>query len=221
VNGEVAPLVTLVDPATDVIEVDGKPLPGEPPKSYYLLYKPKGYITTRSDPQGRPSVIDLVRDLPVRVESVGRLDYDTEGALLLTNDGELAHRLTHPSHEVPKRYLARVNGVPTPDTVRQVEAGVELPDGITAPARMHVGDKHAGGAWVEIIVTEGRNRLVRRLLMHVGHPVIDLLRESFAGISIKGLQAGETRPLTADEVAHLKEIAGRRPMHRSRPRKRP
>lgn len=147
--------------------------------------------------------MEFIRDLPVRVESVGRLDYDTEGALLLTNDGELAHKLTHPSHEVPKRYIARVNGVPSAETVRRVETGVELPDGVTAPAKMHVGDQHAGGAWVEVTVTEGRNRLVRRLLMAVGHPVIDLLRESFAGISIKGLQAGQVRPLTPDEVKQL------------------
>ncbi len=206
VNGAVAPLVTLVDPATDAIELDGKPLPGEPPKSYFLLYKPKGYITTRSDPQGRPSVIDLVKHLPVRVETVGRLDYDTEGALLLTNDGELAHKLTHPSSEVPKRYIARVDGTPDVADIRKVETGVKLHDGITAPAKIHVGDQHKGGAWVEIVVTEGRNRLVRRMLQSIGHPVIDLLRESFAGVSVKGLQAGQLRELTPDEVHILKNL---------------
>lgn len=209
VNGQVAGIVTFVDPDSDVVKVRGVRLPGEQQKAYYVMYKPRGFITGRADPQGRRSVLELASNLPVRVEPVGRLDYDTEGVLLLTNDGHLAHALTHPSREVPKRYIARVDGVPDGDTVRRIETGVELDDGTTAPAKIHVGDRHKGGAWVEVIVTEGRNRLVRRMMLAVGYPVIELRREGFAGITLRGLRPGEIRPLTDDEVQRLRDLAER------------
>jgi 23S rRNA pseudouridine2605 synthase len=209
VNGERVPLVTLVDPDSDVVEVRGEPLPAAPPHVYYLLHKPAGYVTSRSDPQGRASVLDLFKDLPTRVEPVGRLDYDTEGALLLTNDGNLAHRLTHPSRRVPMTYVARVSGDPGPKALRAIQDGVDLEDGRTAPAIASLlGRDSRGTARLEITVIEGRNRLVRRMLLKVGHPVLSLRRVEFAGISISGLERGESRPLTPAEVRGLRGIVG-------------
>lgn len=197
-----------VDPARDHVKVDGKPLPPPPPLVYYLLYKPKGTITSREDPDGRKSVIDLVEGLPERVEPVGRLDFNTEGALLLTNDGDLAHALTHPARGVPKRYLAKVWRTPTEKTLERLRRGVYLEDGRTAPALVRVvDDTEAGNCWLEITVTEGRNHLVRRMLETVGHPCNKLRRESFATISIRGMERGEVRALSAEEVARLRDIA--------------
>lgn len=211
VNGEVAAVVTFVDPERDVVLVHEKPLPEAPRKAYYLLYKPAGYLTSRGGLRGRKSVFDLCRDIPVRVEPVGRLDYDTEGALLLTNDGALAHLLTHPSTEVPKRYVARVRGVPGPEALHALETGVPLEDGMTAPARVRLlGVDGRGNARVEITVTEGRNRLVRRMLLAVGHPVLELRRESFAGITLRGLRPGDVRELTEAEMRRLQALATRK-----------
>jgi 23S rRNA pseudouridine2605 synthase len=209
VNGEKVPVVTLVDPERDAIEVRGEPLPAASPHVYYLLHKPAGYITSRSDPQGRASVLDLCQDLPARVEPVGRLDYETEGALLLTNDGNLAHRLTHPSRRVPKTYVARVSGDPGAEALRSIQEGVDLEDGRTAPAAARLlGRDSRGTARLEITVIEGRNRLVRRILLKVGHPVLSLRRVEFAGISIGELKRGELRPLTPAEVRRLRKIVG-------------
>lgn len=197
-----------VDPARDHIKVKGKVLEAPPPLVYLLLHKPKGYITTRSDPEARKSVLELVGDLKVRVEPVGRLDINTEGALLLTNDGELAHRLTHPSSKVPKRYLAKVWRVPSDETLERVMRGVRLEDGMTQPCKARVLSVTRGGnAWVEITVTEGRNHLIRRLFAAVGHPVSKLRRESFATISLRGLDRGAFRPLTFAEIDRLRQIA--------------
>lgn len=210
VNGEVAEVVTFVDPERDVVLVRGEPLPGAPDKAYYLMYKPAGYITSRGELRGRKSVIDLCGDLPVRVEPVGRLDYDTEGALLLTNDGHLAHTLTHPSLGVPKRYVARVVGVPDHAALRAIAKGVPLEDGTTAPAEVRLlGADRQGTARVEITVTEGRNRLVRRMLLKVGHPVLELRRQSFAGLTLHGMKHGEVRELTAAEVQRLQGMVER------------
>lgn len=209
VNGERVPVVTLVDPEQDLIAVRGEPLPASFPHVYYLLHKPAGYITGRRDPQGRASVLDLCRDLPARVEPVGRLDYETEGALLLTNDGNLAHRLTHPSRRVPKKYVARVSGDPGAEAIRAIEVGVDLEDGRTAPAVVRMlGRDSRGTARLEVTVIEGRNRLVRRILLKVGHPVLSLRRVEFASISINGVERGELRPLTAAEVRLLRKMVG-------------
>ena len=209
VNGAVVPVVTLVDPGRDIIEVSGVPLPPASPHFYYLMNKPAGYITGRSDPQGRASVLDLCQGLPARVEPVGRLDYETEGALMLTNDGNLAHRLTHPSRRVPKKYVARVSGDPGAAAVQAIQDGVELEDGRTAPAVVSVlGRDSRGTARLEITVTEGRNRLVRRMLLKVGHPVLSLRRVEFAGIEVVGLKPGELRPLTPTEAQRLRKMVG-------------
>ncbi len=205
VNGEVAEVMTFVDPDRDVVLVRGKPLPGAPGQAYYLMYKPAGYITSRGGLRGRKSVIDLCGDLPVRVEPVGRLDYDTEGALLLTNDGRLAHALTHPSVGVPKRYVARVVGVPDQAALRAIATGVPLEDGMTAPAEVRLlGADRQGTARVEITVTEGRNRLIRRMMLKLGHPVLELRRGSFAGITLRSMKHGEVRELTPGEVQRLR-----------------
>jgi len=198
-----------VDPAKANIRLDDKPLPTAPRLVYYVLYKPKGYIVTRADPNARKSVMELLPELPERVEPVGRLDINTEGALLLTNDGELAHRLTHPSTGVPKRYLAKVYRTPSDKTVARLESGVQLEDGKTAPAKVRVvSATEKENAWVEITVTEGRNRLIRRMFAEVGHPVAKLVRQSFATVSIRGLDRGAFRALTAEEVDRLREIGG-------------
>jgi pseudouridine synthase len=194
------------------IKVDEKPLPDAPRLVYYVLYKPKGYIVTRADPNARHSVMELLPELPERVEPVGRLDINTEGALLLTNDGDLAHRLTHPSTGVPKRYLAKVYRTPSDKTIARMEAGLPLEDGKTAPAKVRVvSSTDKENAWVEITVTEGRNRLIRRMFAHVGHPVSKLVRQSFGTVSIRGLERGHFRALNADEVDRLREIGGGTP----------
>ncbi len=213
-----------VDPAKANIRLDDKPLPTAPRLVYYVLYKPKGYIVTRADPNARKSVMELLPELPERVEPVGRLDINTEGALLLTNDGELAHRLTHPSTGVPKRYLAKVYRTPSDKTVARLESGVQLEDGKTAPAKVRVvSATEKENAWVEITVTEGRNRLIRRMFAEVGHPVAKLVRQSFATVSIRGLERGAFRALTAEEVDRLREIGGGTPPasagKRARPKK--
>ena len=213
VNGKVAEVVTFVDPERDVIKVRGKPLARPPVTSYYLMYKPAGYLTSRGGLRGRRSIFDLCSDLGVRVEPVGRLDFDTEGALLLTNDGHLAHALTHPSLEVPKTYVARVQGVPAPSALRAIARGVPLEDGPTAPAKARVlSTDRRGNSVVEITVTEGRNRLVRRMLLKLGYPVLELRRERFAGLTLHGMEPGAVRELTSAEVRRLQAmVKGREP----------
>jgi len=207
VNNEPVTGVVFVDP-DDEIKVDGKMLPPEPPKVYYLLYKPRGYITGRNDPEGRKSVLDLLEDVRFRVEPVGRLDFDTEGALLLTNDGDLAHQLTHPSRKVPKRYLAKVYRTPTAKSMKAIETGVFLEDGKTHPARVRVADTtDKTNAWVEVTVTEGRYRLIRRMFAQLGHPVAKLRRESFGTISIRNMERGQLRTLSKAEINRLQELA--------------
>lgn len=208
VNGVVATHPGHPTAPTDHIKVDDKPIPREPRKVYLLLNKPKGYITGRDDPRGRPSVLELLGALPQRVEPIGRLDFNTEGALILSNDGDLAHALTHPSRGVPKRYLAKVYRRPSEDTIARLEKGIVLDDGRTAPCKVRVLEAtDQGNAWIEVTVTEGKNRLVRRMLATIGHPVSKLRRESFATVSVRDLPVGSFRLLTAEEVARLREIA--------------
>jgi len=204
VNGRVAVLGETADPRRDVILVDGQPLGRHEALCYLLMHKPAGVVTTLRDPGGRPVVTDLLRDVPARVYPVGRLDLTTSGLLLLTNDGELANRLAHPSHEVVKTYLVRVRGVLTADAVRQLEQGVKLTDGLTAPAKV-TRVRHAGGhAWFELTIHEGRNRQVRRMCEALGLPVSRLMRIGYAFLTLDGLAPGEYRHLTATEVARLK-----------------
>lgn len=208
VNGDVATDVVPVDPEHDAVRVQGRPLPKAPPKRTFVLYKPKGVLTTRDDPDGRPSVGELMDTLPLRVEPVGRLDMETEGALLLTNDGDLANALTHPSTKVPKRYVAKVYRTPDDKDLHALRRGVMLEDGRTAPAKARVLERTDGdNAWLEITVTEGRNRLVRRMCEALGHPVSKLRRESFATISIRDMSRGQIRELTGTEMRRIADIA--------------
>jgi 23S rRNA pseudouridine2605 synthase len=201
VNGAPGELNTFVA-TTDVVEVDGEPV--RPQRlAYVLLNKPAGVVTTASDPQGRPTVVDVVAHA-ARVVPVGRLDVDTTGALLLTNDGPLAHRLAHPRYGVEKVYEADVEGDPSPAALRRLAEGVELEDGRTAPAR----SRRLGPGRVELVLHEGRNRQAKRMLEAVGHPVRRLHRSRYAGLEPRGLAPGEWRELAPDEVERLR-AAGR------------
>ena len=192
----------------DHITVDGQPLPQPARHVYYLLNKPRGVITGRNDPEERKSVFDLIDGITERIEPVGRLDMDTEGVLLLTNDGDLAHKLTHPSMHVPKRYMVKVWREPDEKTLNRVRSGVRLEDGRTAPCKVRVVERtDSGNAWLEVTVTEGRNRLIRRIFEHVNHPVSKLRRESFATISARNCERGKLRKLTGEELSRLREIA--------------
>jgi 23S rRNA pseudouridine2605 synthase len=196
VNGEPGQLNTFVERA-DRVEVDGEPVAAQK-LAYVLLHKPAGTVTTASDPQGRPTVVDLV-DLPERVVPVGRLDVDTTGALLLTNDGPLAHRLAHPRYGVEKVYVADVEGRPGREALRALAEGVELEDGRTAPATVRC----PAPSRVELTLHEGRNRQVRRMLEAVGHPVRHLHRSVYAGLTLEGLEPGAWRELEPSEVQRL------------------
>jgi pseudouridine synthase len=197
VNGRPGQLNTFVQ-QHDVVEVDGKRVEKQP-LAYLLLNKPRDTVTTASDPQGRTTVVDLV-PAATRVVPVGRLDVDTTGALLLTNDGELAHRLAHPRYGVEKTYVVEVEGEPTDATLEQLQAGVELDDGATAPAKARRLTKNV----LELTIHEGRNRQVKRMLEAVGHPVTRLHRSEYAGLDVEGLEPGEWRELTRDEVERLR-----------------
>ncbi|MFZ5826967.1 MAG: pseudouridine synthase [Bacillota bacterium] len=221
VNGKVVTeLGTKVVAGKDLIEVDGRPL-GQPENLVYLiLNKPKGYVTTLYDPQGRPKVTDLLGgDVAERIYPVGRLDYDTEGLLLLTNDGELANALMHPAKQVKKTYIAKVRGVPGPAKLRALETGVELEDGVTAPAEVKMIDvKAPNAATVSIRIHEGRNRQVRRMFEAVGHEVIHLKRTTLGPLHLKDLQVGQWRELTEQEIRALYQTAGLRVGGRSAPK---
>jgi 23S rRNA pseudouridine2605 synthase len=209
VDGEVVTrLGTKVDPLTAVIRVSGQRLPPVSPHVYLVLYKPTGVVSTMSDPQGRPTISDLVADRPERLFHVGRLDTDTAGLLLLTNDGEFAQRMAHPSYEVDKTYVAEVDGRVSKTTVEQLLDGVELDDGpVTVSAARVVGQGVQDRSIIELVIHEGRNRIVRRLLDHLGHPVRKLTRIAIGPVQLTGLKAGELRDLTNDELGALLDAA--------------
>ena len=202
VNGDVASLGRRVDVAVDLVAVDGAPIGVRPGLVYYLLNKPIGVVSTASDPEGRPTVVSLVAPTP-RVFPVGRLDAPTEGLMLLTNDGELAHHLTHPRFGVDKEYLAQVEGRPTPGTVRRLRQGVDLEDGPTAPARVAL----VAPDTLRIVIHEGRNRQIRRMCEAVGHPVKRLVRTRIGPLVDRRLAPGQWRELTPAEVRSLSEAA--------------
>ena len=206
VNGEVALLGRRVDPETALIEVDGAPIGVRPGLVHYLLNKPAGVVTTADDPRGRPTVVGLVPAEP-RVFPVGRLDADTEGLLLLTNDGELAHRLTHPSYGVEKEYVAEVEGTPSRAALRMLREGVELDDGMTAPAKASLMDPSV----VRLTIHEGRNRQVRRMCAEVGHPVTRLVRVRVGPIADRSLAPGAWRELTVGELRSLQQAVATKP----------
>ncbi|MFV1989500.1 MAG: pseudouridine synthase [Acidimicrobiales bacterium] len=198
VNGEIAILGRRVEPATDLVAVDGVQISVAPGMVYYLLNKPAGVVSTADDPQGRPTVIELLPAEP-RVFSVGRLDMDTEGLLLVTNDGDLAHRLTHPSFGVEKEYLAAVEGSLSRHSLRRLRQGVELDDGVTAAAEV----SELAPGQLRIVIHEGRNRQVRRMCAAVGHPVTRLVRVRIGSLADRNLPPGKWRQLTVDELRKL------------------
>lgn len=207
VNGQTVTEMGVQVEETDVVCVRGEQVRPETEKHYILYHKPMGEVTTVTDDRGRETVMDHFRDFPVRLYPVGRLDYDSEGLLLLTNDGDLAARLTHPSHEVDKTYLARVSMQLTPDEIHQLRAGVTLEDGFrTSPAKVRVIREETFASAVLITIHEGHNRQVRRMMEAVGHKVLLLRRVKFGPIDLKGVERGAWRDLTAEEIKALKEL---------------
>jgi 23S rRNA pseudouridine2605 synthase len=186
-----------------VIRVEGRRLPPVSEHVYLALNKPRGVVSTMSDPEGRRTLQDLVSGRPERLFHVGRLDTDTSGLILLTNDGDFAHRLAHPSYEVDKTYVAEVEGVVTKATLRALLDGVTLEDGPVTVSRARLVSGGAGKSIVELVIHEGRNRIVRRLLDHVGHPVRRLTRTAIGPVALGQLKGGEVRDLTLDELGEL------------------
>lgn len=205
VNGKVVrELGVKVDPAKDAIEVNGKPIEKER-NVYVLLNKPVGYITTMEDQFDRPKVIDIVKDIPERLHSIGRLDYDTEGLLILTNDGELTHALTHPRHNVDKVYEVTVKGPISTEALLALQKGVRLDDGITAPAKTELISRKSNISILKVAIHEGRNRQVRRMMDAVGFPVLKLKRTQIGTLTLGELKPGEYRHLSKKEVELLKK----------------
>jgi 23S rRNA pseudouridine2605 synthase len=208
VNGTVVTeLGTKADASKDHIKVDGKLINPQQPPTYLMLNKPAGFVTTMSDPEGRPTVQDLLKGVKTRVYPVGRLDYNTEGLLLMTNDGDFAHLITHPKHEFPKTYLAKVKGILDERQIALLENGMYLQDGRTAPAKVRKIRKEEANSWVEITIHEGRKRQVRRMFDHVGRSVIRLKRVRTGTLALGDLAEGTFRHLTPAEVKGLLETA--------------
>lgn len=209
VNGQVVTeLGTKADAATDKISVDGKPLEREQ-FLYFLLHKPKGYVTTASDPEGRPTVLDLMRNIPERIYPVGRLDYASEGLLLITNDGALAQKLTKAGEHIPKTYLVKVSGKPTEHALARLLAGITIPldDGRrvkTSPAKIRLAED-APNPWYEVILIEGRNRQIRRMFEAIGHHVEKIKRTKLGPLTLD-VPPGKFRPLTSREISQLKAL---------------
>jgi len=208
VNEQIVSLLgTKVDPQHDLIEVDGQPISLRQSHVYLLVNKPPGYVSTASDPEGRPTVLDLVHS-PARLYPVGRLDFTSEGLLLLTNDGELAQRLTHPSFEHEKEYLVWVDGVPTERALQHLREGIELEDGFTSPAKIKQLQSEKGGTWLNMIVHEGRKHQLRRMCEAIDHPVRRLIRVRMGPLTLGDLKPGQSRALTEQEKTLLIRSVG-------------
>ena len=208
VNGETASLPgSKVDPEHDLVEVDGQPVALPKQHAYWLLNKPAGYVSTVRDPQDRPTVLDLVHENQ-RLYPVGRLDQDSEGLLLLTDDGELTQRLTHPSYEHDREYEVLVEGRPAQDALQRLRAGVELEDGLTCAADVSIIRSEAGGTWLRFVIHEGRKRQLRRMCAAVGHPVLRLIRVRMGPLTLGDLAPGQYRPPTAEERNQLLRALG-------------
>ncbi len=208
VNGVVVTELGTKVSSSDQVEVNGVQLVKES-YVYYLLYKPRGIISTVDDEKGRKTVLDLFPYVEERIFPVGRLDYDTSGVIIMTNDGDFSYLMTHPKYGIKKMYVAKVQGIPDREAIKKLERGVDLEDGKTAPAhvKMRTVDKKAGTALIEITIHEGKNRQVRRMFDAIGCPVLKLRRESFGNVTNHGLNAGEARELTKHEVKQLRVLA--------------
>lgn len=206
VNGRVAHIGDKADPSRDHIKVDGRRVTLPASRVYLMVNKPKNIVTTVDDPEGRATVMDLVKSKYPRLFPVGRLDYDAEGFLLLTNDGELAYRLSHPSFEVPRTYRVKVKGKPAPEEIRKLSRGISLTDGPTAPCRIVPLKETDENSWLEMTLHEGRNRQVKRMWEKMGHSVLKLVRVRFGGLSLGKIKPGEYRPLRPAEVEKLNRL---------------
>ncbi len=194
------------DLSRDRIRVDGRPIRKSKPRVYLLLNKSRGSLTTLRDPKGRVIVSDFLSRVKERVYPVGRLDWDCSGLMLLTNDGELAEKLTHPRYQIPKTYWVKVRGIPSARKIKRLEEGIRLKDGMTAPAKVKLTEKREGKSCLELTVTEGRNRLVKRMCLAIGHPVLRLKRVGFAFLRLGDLKSGEYRYLNQEEIKRLKAL---------------
>lgn len=208
VNGKVVKELGIKVSSSDKVEVNEIPVEREEPV-YFLFYKPRGVISSVNDDKGRTVVTDFVQEIKQRIYPIGRLDYDTSGLLLLTNDGDFANLLMHPRNEIDKVYVAKVKGIPTKEKLRSLERGIQLEDGKTAPAKTKLlsVDKKKQTAIIEITIHEGRNRQVRRMFEAIGHPVQKLKRERYAFLTLQGLRTGDVRELTPHEVKQLRTLA--------------
>ena len=191
------------DVGADEIRVDGKLILPEEAKIYLLLHKPRGYMTTLHDPERRAVVTDLLSGIPERIFPVGRLDYDSEGLLFLTNDGDFSQRVQHPRFKIPKTYIVKIDGSLTKNEFRALSDGIKLPDGNFKPENLQIKRTNRKSSWLTLTIAEGRNRLIRRGLESLGHPVIRLIRTAIADISLGNMKAGTFRHLTKKEVEHL------------------
>lgn len=210
VNGEVVrQLGFKVDPSKDYIKVDGKRIPDFEPKITLLLNKPRGYLSTVEDPKGRPTVMDLLKRVKWRLYPVGRLDFDAEGLLLLSNEGDLVHRLSHPRFEVPRTYQVKVRGVPEERDLSRLKRGLQLEDGKARLQSYRLLLSREKNSWIEVVVTEGRNRLVKRMFSAIGHPVLKLKRVAFGPIRLGDLPIGHFRYLTPKEMERLRSICSK------------
>ena len=205
VNGAPATIGMKVDLEKDHIKVRGKLINRIESAVYLLFHKPAKCLTAMDDPEGRPTVKDFLKRVKAMVFPVGRLDYNSEGLLILTNDGELSNQILHPRHKVPKTYLVKIDGVLAAEDIRKLESGIRLEDGLTAPAKVRRVKKTKSNSWVEIIIREGRKRQIRRMLQRVGHPVIKLIRTRINGLDLGDLKPGEYRYMTPAEVNKLKK----------------
>jgi len=209
-NIVVTTLGTKIDPGKDQVTVNGRPVLYREKKVYLLLNKPRGYITSVKDPQERPTVMKLIPDIQERLYPVGRLDVDTEGLLLMTNDGQAAYRITHPRYEVAKKYLVKTRGIPSQEKLKRLESGILLSEGKTAPARIRILERDKANRWarLEVQIHEGKKRQIRRMFELIGHPVSWLKRTQLLFFTLEGLKPGHYRLLTPEEVIRLKRELG-------------
>jgi 23S rRNA pseudouridine2605 synthase len=216
VNGKVAVIGMKADPARDHIKVDGKLLVTPEKKVYLIFYKPRGVVTSLSDPEGRPTVNNFLRGIKERVFPVGRLDYDSEGMLILTNDGDFAHAIMHPSKKIPKTYLVKVKGVLQGEEMEKLRKGIRLDRTVTAPAKIKRLRKTEQNSWIEMTIYEGKKRQIRRMLERVGHPVMRLMRIRIDGLEMGDLKPGMLRQIAPEEMKTISEELDTGRLHDSR-----
>lgn len=206
VNGEIVrELWKQIDPEKDCIKLDNKIIKRKQKKIYILLFKPKGYVTTLKDEKGRPTVGDLLKDIKFRVFPVGRLDYNTEGLLILTNDGDISQKMSHPRYGLPKTYMVKVSGILNEKALKRLKGGVKLADGKTLPAELKIIKTLKNSCWLEITIREGKRRQIRRMFEMIGHPVRKLKRTKIGFLNLEGLLPGEYRYLSSSEIELLKK----------------